>query len=180
MFRTCLRFTCLIWIFQSVKLLRNGAIPPRKKVVVEGINLIPVFLLSAPAYPVLPLYMVAKIYDKNSSAENYLVDISIMNSFGTLKARFRCLQHMDSDALPDLVPFVQLKKLEKFQWRNVFTFSEVAGFSITSLRYTSIVTKKGKNFKTEPCISPELTITVWNKQFIIQMSFKWIESRRYS
>ena len=95
-----------------------------------------------------------------------------MNSFGTLKARFRCLQHMDSDALPDLVPFVQLKKLEKFQWRNVFTFSEVAGFSITSLRYTSIVTKKGKNFKTEPCISPELTITVWNKQFIIQMSFK--------
>ena len=180
MFWTCLRFTCLIWIFQSVKLLRNGAIPPRKKVVVEGINLIPVFLLSAPAYPVLPLYMVAKIYDKNSSAENYLVDISIMNSFGTLKARFRCLQHMDSDALPDLVPFVQLKKLEKFQWRNVFTFSEVAGFSITSLRYTSIVTKKGKNFKTEPCISPELTITVWNKQFIIQMSFKWIESRRYS
>ena len=34
-----------------------------------------------------------------------------------------------SDALRNLVPFVQFKKREKHLWRSV-TFSEVAGFSL--------------------------------------------------
>ena len=33
------------------------------------------------------------------------------------------------DALRDLVPFVQFKKLEKHQWRSV-PFSKVAGFKL--------------------------------------------------
>ena len=36
------------------------------------------------------------------------------------------IQYLHCDALPDLVPFVQLKKRKKHPWRS-FTFSKAAG-----------------------------------------------------
>ena len=39
------------------------------------------------------------------------------------------IDRAQSNALGDLIPFVQFKKREKHLWRSV-TFSEVAGFSL--------------------------------------------------
>ena len=57
-------------------MLRNDAIPLCEKFAAEGIKPIPVFLLDAPAYPLLPLQMKAKIQNKNSSTKNCLMHIS--------------------------------------------------------------------------------------------------------
>ena len=46
-----------------------------KRIVAEGTNLISVFVLGAPAYPLLPFQVVAKICDKYSSVKCYLVFI---------------------------------------------------------------------------------------------------------
>ena len=89
------------WLFFN-KMLWNRTIPPCEKVVVEGTNPVLVFQLGAPAYFVLPFQVVAKIQFENSSSNSSSAHVIIMNSIGTLKACFRCLQCMNIDMDVDI------------------------------------------------------------------------------
>ena len=117
-------------------MLRNGKMPPCEKVVVEGTNPIPVFLLDAPAYSLLLLLVKATFHNKKFFSEGLSnARITGMNSLGKLKARLRWLQRMVIDM------DIEINTLPKVTY--------------SFLQYTTIVIKKGKNFRTEPCVRPE-------------------------
>ena len=79
-------------------MIRIRIIPPCEKILVEGKDPVPVFLLGDPACPLLPFLMKefsgGEINEKKKFFSDKLSSarIPIRNSFDRLKARLRCLQ----------------------------------------------------------------------------------------